>query len=278
MFSSAAAVAVMALCLDRVTATTSCDRSTLETIANSYMAAQTFGSLKPLHDLLLSGPGISYTENRKTANITTGILSHALNLAFNRSLYDTVQCATFTELIVTDPSHPYVIGSQIRLVNVAETFSDAAFDSVEATPSIASIDTIITSTGDWLFNASSTLSYASRENWGPIASTSPLYSSRSVIQAAADAYLDYFYNKSVVVPWGRPCDRLEGGTYTGNGSATDSCDVGVPSGVQLTERRYVVDEEMASVDVMLSFEGLPDSHEFRVEGGKLRFVHTMTVM
>jgi hypothetical protein len=54
----------------------------------------------------------------------------------------------------------------------------------------------------------------------------PTENSRATIQAAADAYLDLFNNKSVVVPWGTPCDRLEGSWYTGDGSATDCCDVG----------------------------------------------------
>lgn len=54
---------------------------------------------------------------------------------------------------------------------------------------------------------------------------------REVIQAAGDAYADLFNDKSVTVPWGTPCARLEGGAYTGNGSDTDSCDVGVPDGM-----------------------------------------------
>jgi hypothetical protein len=30
--------------------------------------------------------------------------------------------------------------------------------------------------------------------------------------------------------------------------------------------------------VLCSFGGMPDAHEIRLEGGKLRFVHSMTVM
>jgi hypothetical protein len=53
----------------------------------------------------------------------------------------------------------------------------------------------------------------------------------------------------------------------------------VPSGVRITNRRYVIDEVLGTVDVFNTFAGnLPDTHEFRVEGGKLRYVHTMTVM
>ena len=67
--------------------------------------------------------------------------------------------------------------------------------------------------------------------------------------------------------------------YTGKGAATDRCDVGIPSGVKNTNRRYVIDEAKGSVDMFMTFaDSLPDSHEFRIEGGKIRYVHTLTVM
>ena len=59
--------------------------------------------------------------------------------------------------------------------------------------------------------------------WGEIASDKR--DSRAVIQAAGDAYLDIFNDTSVQVPWGEPCERLEGGMYTGSGAATD-CECG----------------------------------------------------
>lgn len=166
---------------------------------------------------------------------------------------------------MTDPTHPYVIGTQMHFN------ADGS--------QVTKIDTIVTDAGDWLFNATGTQYYASREDWFVI----PVEQrdSRAAIKAAADAYLDLFNDKSVVVPWGTPCARLEGGIYTGRGSPTDSCNVGVPSGVQLLNRRYVIDETVGAVDVFLNFggpDGIPDSHEFRLEKGKLRFIHTMTVM
>ncbi|KAL1881224.1 hypothetical protein Daus18300_001075 [Diaporthe australafricana] len=243
-------------------ASAACDRGTLKNVTDSYVAAQTAGSLTPLGSLL---NGTNYMENYKAATISSGILSHALKIAHNRTTLDTTQCASFAELIVTDPAHPYVIGTQLYLSN-----------STTAPQTISKIDTIVTDQGDWLFNATGTFYWASRENWGTISTASR--DTRKTIQAAADAYLDYFKDKTVVVPWGTPCARLEGGSYTGKGAATESCNVGVPSGVDLTDRRYIIDEEVGEVDVFLSFQGLPDTHDFRVEGGKIRFVHTMTVM
>lgn len=85
------------------------------------------------------------------------------------------------------------------------------------------------------------------------------------------------------VPWGTPCTRLEGGAYTGKGLPSDSCSRGIPSNhsqAPNTHRRYVIDEAMGSCSVLCVWGHMmmaADSHEFRLEGGKLRYVHTMTV-
>jgi hypothetical protein len=101
---------------------------------------------------------------------------------------------------------------------------------------------------------------------------------RQELISAANAYLDYFSDKSVKVPWGTPCERLEGSAYTGDGSPTDSCHVGVPDGVELTNRQYVVDPTIGAVDVFVDFgkNHRADSHLFRIENGKIRYVHTVT--
>ncbi|SPO02430.1 uncharacterized protein DNG_05103 [Cephalotrichum gorgonifer] len=237
-----------------------CTREFLKEATAAYLAAQKAGDPALFTQLTSSA---NYTENFTSATASTGILASALAIDFDKSLYDTTQCATFTEIIVTDASHPYVIGSQIW------------YEAGE----VSLIETLVTDQGDWLFNAANTLKYAQGEDWFEIPEAER--DTREVIQAGADAYLDIFNDKSVVVPWGTPCARLEGGMYTGNGSPSDRCDVGIPNGVALVNRRYVIDEVVGSVDVFLNFggpTGIPDSHEFRVEGGKLRFVHTITVM
>ncbi|KAK4149050.1 hypothetical protein C8A00DRAFT_19224 [Chaetomidium leptoderma] len=234
-----------------------CTREFLQSSADSLVAAQTAGDpslLKPVSE------GLVYQENFAAATFKSGILATPLKIDHSRHSLDTTQCATYTELISAKGSVPYVLGVQMR-------FSDGA---------VFKMDTLITKTGEWLFNATSTLNWASKEDWGTIPEAKR--DSRAVIQAAADAYCDIFSDKSVVVPWGHPCARLEGGMYTGNGGPNDKCDVGIPSGVALVDRRYVIDETVGAVSVFLSFAGIPDSHEFRVENGKLRFVHTLTVM
>lgn len=238
-----------------------CTRDQLQAVADSVVAAQTAGN--PALVQPAAAADAVYTENRQSASsLTAGILSHALKPDHVRSSLDTSQCATYTEMIVASGAKPYEIGVQVFLSPDASA--------------VHRVDTIFTSTGDWLFNITGTLYWASREKWDTIPQDKR--DSRATIQAAADAYCDIFSNKSVVVPWGKPCARLEGGSYTGKGAADDSCNVGIPSGVSLTQRRYVIDETIGAVDVMMAFADLPDSHDFRVEGGKLRYVHTMTVM
>ena len=234
-----------------------CTREFLRGAADSLVAAQVAGNpdlLKPVAATL------AYNENQKVATFKSGILATALKNEHSRHLLDTTQCATYTEFVSATSAKPYVNGYQMW-------FTDGA---------VSKIDALVTTTGDWLFNATGTLTWAKKEDWGEIPAEKR--DSRAVIKAGGDAYLDIFDDKSVVVPWGRPCSRLEGGAYTGNGGPNDRCDVGIPDGVKLVDRKYVIDEVVGAVDIMLKFGSLPDSHEFRLEGGKLRFVHTITPM
>jgi hypothetical protein len=190
-----------------------------------------------------------------------------MKIDFHRSLIDTATCQTFTEVIVTDKAKPYVLGTRLRVNR----------------DKIAEIEIIWETTGHWLFNADAYLKYSSTEKWDTIPADKR--DTRGTLVAAAGAYLDAFLEqKKDLVPWGYPCVRIEGGAYTGKGTPQDSCDVGVPAGVNIANRRFVVDETIGSVVVFCTFgagipgggSGAPDSHLFRVENGKLRYVHTLT--
>lgn len=243
-----------------------CQWSALQDATDDYISSQEDG--KP-SDLILAD-GVTYRENNKiVSDIASGILGQPLKIDSSRKIFDQPNCATFTEIVVTDEENPYVIGTQLHF--------DGSGDNI----TLALIDTIATTTGDWLFNATKSLGYIEQENWGTI--DMGMRDSRETLKAAADAYLDLWGNSSAPVPWGTPCRRMEGGAYTGEGLETDSCNVGIPDGEQPpnSDRRYVVDETVGSVSVLCKFETMkdaPDSHEFRLEGGKLRYVHTMTVM
>jgi hypothetical protein len=225
---------------------------------DSYITAQTRGQASAMS---LATP-LSYMEQMRKADLATGILKTPLKIDFHRSLLDTTACETFTEVIVTDKSHPYVIGAHL-------TVKDAR---------IAAIDLLVADADDWLFNADNYLKYSTSENWSPVPPAAR--STRAQLLAAANAYLDVFNDNSTPVPWGTPCNRLEGGAHTGTGSPTDSCNVGVPSGMHILNRRLIVDEELNAVDVLdrfISETGAPDSHLFRLENGKIRYVHTITI-
>jgi hypothetical protein len=241
----------------------SCTREGLQRAVDLYIAAQTKGDTSgmPL------APGAGYMENVANADINKGKIKVAMKIDHHRSLLDTSNCQTFTEAIVTDKANPHVLGTRLRVNR----------------DKIAEVEILWTTTGYWLFNADNYLKYSSAEKWDVIPANRR--DTRETLVAAANAYLDAFLEgKKDLVPWGYPCQRTEGGMYTGKGVPEDSCDVGVPSGVNISNRRFVVDPTIGSVVVFCTFgagnanggSGAPDTHLFRVENGKLRYVHTLT--
>lgn len=241
----------------------SCTRGGLQNAVDLYIEAQTTGNLSGLP----LAATVAYQENIAPADINTGIVTTALTIDHHRSIFDEHSCQTFTEVIVTDAAKPYVLGTRMRINH----------------DKIAELEVLWTTTGYWLFDADSYLQYSSTEDWSPIAADKR--DTRGTLVSAANAYLDAFLEGEIdQVPWGFPCVRIEGGLYTGKGSPDDSCEVGVPAGVNIANRRFVVDEVLGSVVVYCTFgpggvnggSGSPDTHLFRVENGKLRYVHTLT--
>jgi hypothetical protein len=241
----------------------SCTRQGLQRAVDLYIAAQTKGDTSGLP----LATGLGYMENVAPADISSGLINTPMKIDFHRSLLDKDTCQTFTEVIVTDKENPYVLGTRLRVNH----------------DKIAEIEILWTTKGYWGFNADAYLKYSSAEKWDPIPADKR--DTRGTLVAAAGAYLDAFLEgKGDLVPWGYPCNRTEGGMHTGKGAPDDSCQVGVPSGVNIANRRFVADELTGSVVVFCTFgagsptggSGAPDTHLFRVENGKLRFVHTLT--
>jgi hypothetical protein len=241
-----------------------CTRSHLQSVATQYVGMMATGQHDRFENLSYD---MVYVENNATASILNGTPAFGMVMDSNRSMYDTAQCKTFTEIIVTDPLHPYVIHTQM---------------SLDAEGNVDLIDSVVTDKGDWAFNATGYKYWNRQENWNEIPVNKRL--SREVIKGAGDAYADRFSDVTVQVPFGTPCARLEGGAYTGRGNVSaNTCDLGLPENIPLVNRRYVVDEVYGIVDIFLGFTGLdstrldvgaPDSHLFRVEEGKIRYVHT----
>ena len=229
-----------------------CDRAMLQDMADKYKKGQTEGL--PLY--LPMGNWVVYRENGQLSTMSQGIFSTALPIDFSRALLDTEQCKVFLEMVSYSGEKPYTIAVQFG----ARGGNGNNIEVVTATK------------GDWLFDAKHTYEYARREAWPEIPADKR--NSRAELKAAADAYLDLFKDKSVQVPWGTPCHRLEGSIYTSG----ESCNVGVPDNIEMTDRQYVIDETIGAVAVLLKMgpKLRPDSHLFRIEDGKLRFVHTVT--
>ncbi|MEP7311898.1 MAG: hypothetical protein ABI859_04910 [Pseudomonadota bacterium] len=241
----------------------SCSRGGIQTAINLYLEAQSKGDISGLP----LATGLGYQENMKAADVKTGFLVKPLKIDRALNLIDQDSCQSFTEIIVTNKAEPYVAGVRMRVNR----------------DKIAEIEVVWTTTGYWLFNADAYLQHGSIENWGPIPPENR--DTRGTLVKAANAYLDAFLEAKIdLVPWGFPCVRIEGGMYTGKGRNDDSCEAGVPPGVNIANRRFVVDEVIGSVVVYCTFgaggpnggSGAPDTHLFRLENGKLRYVHTLT--
>ncbi|KAI0201169.1 hypothetical protein F4808DRAFT_129199 [Astrocystis sublimbata] len=250
-------------------ASAACTREFLKSATDRYLIAQTEGASSKLATIAVTN--VTYTENEVMMTLDRSVLTEPIKMDHNRSILDTVQCATFTEIIAATNIHQYVIGTRMQ------------FNSNDQ---ISKIESIVTDRGDWAFNATGYAYWNSLENWDPVAADEQ--DSREIIQAAGDAYFDRFKDENVVIPFGVPCSRLEGGFSTAPLNLTgDSCTAaGLPSTLVVTNRRYVVDQEMGVVNIFLGFPGLdlsqsmnttmPDSHMFRVESGRIRYVHTLS--
>ena len=243
-----------------------CTRESLLEAADAYVTAQEAGSIDALAGFLADD--WIYRQDNDIMPATEGVLTTTpLTIDHRRTTADVERCASYTELISADAGSPYVIGTQIRLEGGKITL----------------VDSVASTTNSWFFDAAKTLGYVQDEDWFEIDEADR--DDRDVIQAAGDAYLDMWSNSTAkdAVPWGRPCTRIEGSAYTGSGSPDDSCELGTPSNSNQapnSDRRYVVDEVFGSVSILCVWEHMmnaADSHEFRLEGGKLRYVHTMTV-
>ena len=240
-----------------------CSRSVLQAAADKYVEALKKGdpSVMPL------ASGVIYIERRKEIPLGEGIWKTPVVVDFYRTLVDVDICETFTEVISANNEPQYVTGTRLKVIG----------------GKITEIESLVSNKDDWLFDADAYLKYSSTENWGII--PPDRRSDRSTLVRVASDYFDIFtdYSSFDKVPWGIPCVRIEGGAYTNpNNDPDPSCTRGVPKGggVQMTNRRYIVDLDMGAVVGQIDFggsNGLWDAHTFRLENGKTRYVHVITL-
>jgi hypothetical protein len=238
-----------------------CTRAVLQTAVDNYLAAQEAGDVSKMS---LTSEA-KYSENMIEIKKEQGLWNTPLPIAFHRSFLDTDSCRSFTEVIVTEGANQYVIGTRL---------------TVEG-GKISEIESLFTKKGDWLFNADNYLKYSKAEDWRVLNASERI--DRQALINAGNAYFDHFSDKSVPVPFGTPCARLEGGAYTTRNfdDPNASCDIGFPvDKLPILNRTYVVDVDMGTVNIFCRFgnpPGVPDSHTFRLVNGKLRYVHTLSV-
>jgi hypothetical protein len=240
-------------------------RESLQELVNGYLAALEAGDTSKM----ALAAGAKYIEDMKTSSFATGIWTAKPKVSFHRDFLDVDSCSAYVELYDSVNKHAYNIGAQIRTANGL----------------ITEISALVADSGDWSIKGRADIvkmvKISSGEKWTMIPKAQQ--NTRAIIKAAGDAYLDCFLDSTkVTVPWGTPCARLEGSMYTGNasdpGGSSGRCDVGIPQGLDITGRRYIIDVDMGSVDIFCKFGGgMPDSHLFRVENGKLRYAHTISI-
>lgn len=226
-----------------------CTRPGLQAAVDAYLAAQAAGD----PSLMSLAENAVYKEQFAAADVSTGIIQTPLAIDYTNTLLDEQQCETFTEIVVTDPSHPYMLGVHL-------TVADGA---------IAEVDTIVTDDDDWMFSAQRFLDGVKDEDWGIIPEAQR--DSRETIIAAAEPYFPMFVDVSIQPPWAETCARQEGAMRL------EPCALTQPLNVEFGERDYVVDTAKGSAAALVLFGlNLPDSHTFRIEDGKVRYIHTIT--
>jgi len=222
-----------------------CTRAELVAAAEAYVAAQTKGNISTLP----LDPKARFLENMSDVARDKGLWNTALKIDQARSFHDTRRCKSFTEVIVTDAGHPYVIGTRLYLHQ----------------GKIIRVDSLVTDKGDWLFNANAYLKFSKPENWNPL-NKYQLTTAAEMIRGA-NAYLDFFSDKFTSVPWGVPCARLEGGAYTNRDGKPDaSCEVGMPDSHTF---RYV-DGKVRAVHTLSVNLGTAPSPQAADDGSMIR--------
>jgi hypothetical protein len=237
-----------------------CTRASLQAAVDSYVEAQRNGNPRKM---AFSG-NARFLQDMAAVEPARGLWNTALKIAATQSILDTTRCKTFTEIVVTEGT-PYVIGTRLYVDE----------------DRITRIDSLVTTNGDWLFNANNYAHVMKMEDWAPLPAGKRTKAQDMI--NGANAYLDAFADKHLDAPWGMPCERTEGGAYTNvKADPKSTCKVGIPNGVlYIVNRDYVVDEEKGVVQIFCRFgnstSGMPDSHMFKYVDGKYRYVHTLSV-
>ena len=231
-----------------------CTAESLQEMSNDWVAALEQGTMMTME----LGEWVDYNQNFERASLGA-FLDEPREIDWKLELFDTQSCQVLVEAAVTSESGAQVIATQ---------FGSGFFG-------VGGFQNITTGPGDWLFDAEAFVAHAKDQDWGIVPEGER--ADRATLMAIANAYLDRFADPSVAVSLADDCTRIEGGSFTGD----QGCAVGMPTEagtMEFVERRYVVDVARQAVNVMGRFgpDKLGDSHTFRIEDGKIRYVHSQT--
>lgn len=225
-------VPLLRLLTSAALASAECTREGLLAAASSCVAAITAGTISTPK---LSSSNFTYMENYKNADfVKSVVLAQPLKIDLTRSTADTVACASYTIISTASGSKPFILATQLRHPG-------------DDTSTISLVDTIAATTGSLFFNAKKPSNTAKSKTGPPWPPRSGLSENSSKNTATTT---------SKCGPTRTPQGASRGGSTKPNGN-----------------RRYVIDETMGSVDILCSFDSIgnyPDSHEFRVGGGKMK--------
>ncbi len=172
-------------------------------------------------------------------------------------MLDTERCGTVTEAVIDNSGTATIVGLRLQLVDLK----------------ITEVETIIVDPSTGFFPKPQGIVSSMGDDWEGVLAADQR-STRDQLKAAANGYFDLFSNSSAVVPFGKPCNRLENGTQTTQGD----CASGIPAGsLQMTHRRYPVADLEAGIAVgFVQFAGsLLDFHMFKLKGGKIQFINAV---
>ena len=201
-------------------------------------------------------------------NINEGLIKTAMKIDHQRSLLDTSTCQTFTEVIVSDKANPYALGTRLRVNHGL----------------IAEIEMMWTTTGYWGFNVDNYLKYTSSEDWG----VNPRCQARHPRDAGSPPRtLTWMRSSKGKWTWCRgvspatapraaciPARELRMIPVRLAYRAASTSRTGTSSSMRRLEPWWP--SARSAPANATGGSGAPDTHLFRVENGKLRFVHTLT--
>jgi hypothetical protein len=234
-----------------------CTRASLQSAIDRYEASQAMGDPQSLPLAL----GASYAEQGRPMALSRSLLTQPLKVDYQHSLLDVKQCETFTELGVTTPGHPYVVGTQLLIEE----------DVIHA------VNSLIADGAQGMVDADGYIRHALDDDWDVLPREQR--SSRDGLIAAANAFLDHLSDPAVPAPWGSPCRRMQDGRPVDSGTAEHGCDAKLPRGLLVRDRHFIVDESHGAVAVVgrLGSDASPIVHLLRLVDGRIRSIRSLSL-